>query len=299
MAGKGYSGIGKRYPVVEGIFYPGNKEELISILASWGLKEGSSCSSSGGQAIIAPHAAWNISGSIAGAAFASAQKRKAGIEVSDPMVNEPMVQTISRVILLGPCHGQVEEGIYLSESVSFQTPLGDLSVDMRLNREMASCSTLISINDIPHLSEHCLEVLLPLVKYCFGRVRIVPILVSGESPVLVTVLAGALRLTLEKYMRESLIVISSNISRNHDPALALSKAEEFRSSLVDMDTRGFLDCLARGRFNACGAVILGALLESGLLNGKRFSTLTPPFPSTGEQGDTFYYGAFACDAFGG
>jgi len=286
MAKRVLTGTRRRFPVANDIFYPDSRETLASQLASWDLKTAGNFSSRGGQVIIAPHGAWDISGSIAGAAFASVQ----GNDVQPDYVP---VNGIRRVILLGPCHGCNEEGIYLSESDIFQTPLGNLPVDRKLNRELASCSTLIRVNDIPHLSEHSLEVLLPLVKYCFPDVRIIPILANGGRPALISGLARALRVTLENYMEESLLVISSNVSRNMEPALALSMAEEFRSVLLSMDTGVFLASLAGGRISACGAALIAALLESGLLDGKRCSALTPLINSIEEDGQTIYYGAFA------
>ena len=292
MGKRRHSGAKRRFPVVNGIFYPDSPEALTDKLASWGLKESSNTLSFGGQAIIAPHGAWEISGTIAGAAFASTQKRKNRTEY--PVNESP--QGINRVILLGPCHGFGEEGIYLSESVSFQTPLGNMPVDQELNRKLASCSTLITINDIPHLSEHSLEVLLPIVKYCLSEVMIIPILMEGKRPALISGLAKALRMTLENYMEESLIVISSNVSRNLDPVLALSMADEFGDLLENMDTGAFFAGLAKGRISACGRALVGALLESGLLHGKRFSTLCPLVQGRGEEGETVYYGAFGCSA---
>ena len=267
----------KRFSVVNNLYYPENPETLTGLLASWGLVAGSAC---GGQVILAPHGAWDLTGDIAASAFKSVQK-KAGD------------QSIKRVLILGTYHQCIEEGIYLSESSSFETPLGDLAVDQRLNRHLASCSTLIRINDIPHLSEHSLEVLLPLIKHCFPEVKIVPILMCGGRVVLVSCLASALKVIFEKHMEESLIVISSSVSQNSDPVVALSMADIFRSILEAMDTQSFLARLAAGHISACGGAILGALFESGLLDGKHFSSLCPLVQSLEENGDTVYHGAFA------
>ena len=241
----------------------------------------------GGQAIVAPHGAWDLTGEIAGAAFAAIRNLPPA-----PPAHEPEARGISRVILLGPHHETGEEGIYLSESVSFNTPLGDLPVDLKLSRKLAACSTLIRLNDTPHLSEHSLEVLLPFVKYCLSGVRIIPILVNGKKPALVSCLACALRIVLEEYMEESLVVISSNLSHNLNPDLALSMAEEFCSLLSCMDAGAFLAAFSEKRINSCGCALVAALLESGLLNGKRFSALTPLASRKEEQGETVYYSAF-------
>jgi len=276
----------RRAPVAEGIFYPDSREDAIHQIASWGVQEGANTPCSGGQILIAPHGAWNISGKIAGSAFAAAQANR-------PTVNEPLARTIERVILLGPCHGLGEQGIYLSESAVFQTLLGDMSVDRRLNRKLASCSSLIKEDDIFHLSEHSLEILLPIIKYCTPAAKIVPILVHGSGPVLISSLARTLRVILENCMEKSLVVISSNISVSYDSAHAFSMATEFCSMLSDMDTKGFLARLSDNRINACGGAIIAALFESGLLAGKAFSALTPLFHETEEDGQIVYYGAFA------
>ena len=295
MVKKKEKNVKRRFPVVNGIFYPDSEENLTEKLVSWGLKKGSEIVAPGGQAVIVPHGAWDISGNIASAAFSSIQAKK---EKTASASVKPAVHGIKRVILLGPCHSYYDEGIYLSESVSFQTPFGDLPVDKEMNRQLASCSTLIRINDIPHLSEHSLEVILPMVKYCLSEISIVPVLVSGGRPVIISGLARALRIGLENYMGESLIIISSNASRNPEPAVALSMADEFRRLLEQWDAVTFLNRFEEGQISPCGGALVGALMESGLLEGKGFSALSPLVQSRGEEGETIYYGAFGCSGGG-
>jgi AmmeMemoRadiSam system protein B len=58
-----------RSPIMDGLFYPEDMTGVLAYMHSSGLKRGK-----GGlaRAIIAPHGAWEISGSLTGAAFASA-----------------------------------------------------------------------------------------------------------------------------------------------------------------------------------------------------------------------------------
>ena len=262
--------------MVNGIFYPEGEAALTDLFASWGLKKG--LPAKGGQAIVAPHGAWDLTGSIAASAFAGIKENGSG-------------HGIGRILLLGTHHQPGEEGIFLSESDFFETPLGDLEVDQGLNRKLSSCSTLIGINDIPHLSEHSLEVLLPLVKHCFPDAKIVPILMGGRRPLLISALANALRISLETHMEESLIIISSTVSQSLDAAIAFSMANEFIALLEGMDAGAFLERLTDGRISACGGALVAALLESGLLSGKHFSALVPLEQGKNEQGETVYYGA--------
>jgi len=286
-------GLRRRAPVVNGIFYPDSREALTAQIASYGLKKGvtGNCYTSqpapgggrsfGIQAILAPHGAWDLTGNIAGTAFAALQARE---EKS----------SVSRILLFSTHHNSGDEGVFLSESAFFDTPLGELPVDQEMNQQLASCSPHIKLYDIPHLSEHALEVLLPLVKYCFPAAKIVPVLMGGADPVMISGLAKALKIVLGNCMEESLLVISSNISRNSDPETAFSSAKEFSRLIAEMDTPAFITGLAGGAISACGGAIMGALLESKLLHGKHFSSLCPMVQATGENGETVYYGAFVC-----
>jgi len=285
----------RRSPVVSGIFYPDNRESLVTQLVSWNLINGAEKPVPGnskgkaggavpdGQAIVVPHGAWDRTGNIAAAAFAAVQKNM-----------EKTGQPIRRVLLLGTSHPSRGEGIFLSESVLFETPIGDLKVDLKLNGELASCSALITVNDIPHLSEHSLEVILPLVKYCFPKVKITPILMNGKRLELISALAGALKTVFGKCMEDCLVIISSNVSHDKDPATALAMANEFSSTLFDMDAASCLERLAASRINACGGALVASLLESGLFGGRRFSALCPLTSDTNENGAVVYCGAFGC-----
>ncbi|MCL2006491.1 MAG: AmmeMemoRadiSam system protein B [Treponema sp.] len=281
MERRGFQGVKRRASVVNGIFYPENQDTLKEELSSWGLKEGSSSSRSRTQAIIAPHGAWNLTGSIAATAFSAVQKKRG--KKSAP---------VSRVLLLGTHHHFVEDGIYLSESASFETPLGDIQVDQKMNRELASCSTGIRINDIPHLSEHSIEVLLPMVKYCFPNAKIVPLLMKSGNKALISSLGGALKVVFERHLEESLIVISSSVSQAADPAIARNMAEEFRTHLEKMDTAGYKESLASGSISACGGALIGAVMESGIFKGRKFSSVCPFSHDHEENSETVYYGAF-------
>jgi AmmeMemoRadiSam system protein B len=268
-----------RTPVVDGLFYPEEPKVLKAQIRSWGIDEDSGRGGTGGGGIIlAPHGAWELTGKIAGAAFASVTEKKKSRTGTD------------RVMLLGPFHRDSRGGLYLSDSAYFETPLGSIPVDRRLTRELESCSTLFEVNDAPHLAEHSLEVLLPLVRYCFPSAGIVPVLMGGARPSLISTLARALNLVLKNRMKRTLLVISTNLAANTDREKARMEADELIGLLKDKDPQRFLACLKEGRISACGGPILAALLESGLL-GERTLRAGPRCDGLGEEQDTVCYGA--------
>jgi hypothetical protein len=270
-----------RSPIVDGLFYPENPEEVLSFMQSIGLERGK-----GGfaKAIIAPHGAWEISGSLAGAAFASAGGRA--------VKRSQFRKSPFRIVILGPIHDSGEEGIFLTNSHSFQTPLGDILVDKEATEWVETYSPLIKVNDIPHLREHSIEVLLPFVKYCFPQAVIVPVLMSGQKKQYIRVLANALRAVFLPEMDNTLIIISFNMTAK--PEENTGMADEcmrlFREGRYDKLYRA----LQNGEITGCGSALITALLQSGLVE----ETLPCPakdllLSANGEKNKTVYYGGFA------
>jgi AmmeMemoRadiSam system protein B len=262
--------------VVSGLFYPDDRKEIGARIRSFGLERGV-----GGRAaaIIAPHGAWDLSGSVAAAAFSAATGR----------TNE-----VKRVVILGNVHRPQERGVFFSDSFYFETPLGRLPVDPEITESLASCSTLFEVNDIPHLQEASVEVLLPMVHFCFPGAAIVPILMGGAQPRLIAALARALRIILEPLMGSTLLVISANASIHDDEQAARLSAEICIQLLKENRVGDFISGIYDGRISSCGGPLIAALLESGLMADKTARLVTDSLLSAhGERGDTTFYAGIA------
>ncbi|MCL2209384.1 MAG: AmmeMemoRadiSam system protein B [Treponema sp.] len=236
-----------RGPVGAGLFYPDDRKELMEYLKSFDLEE-----SAGGnaQAIIAPHGAWSYSGSLAARAFSSAIGRK---------------RKINRVVILGPIHDKREKGIFLSNSHYFYTPLGNIPVDTEISEELEFNSEHIEINDIPHLGEHSIEIILPFVKYCFPRASIIPVLMGQPDNFFIRDLAKALKTVITPILDETLIVVSCNLSCDNDSANARFLAQECLRLFSEKDANALASAILDGKLNACGGALVVSLFESGLL----------------------------------
>jgi AmmeMemoRadiSam system protein B len=237
-----------RSPVGAGMFYPEDRKETLDYLRSFGFEEGK-----GGyaQAIIAPHGAWSYSGQLVAKAFFSAMGRS---------------ENIRRVVILGPCHDKREKGLFLSNSHSFYTPLGNIPVDQDISDELEIRSSFFEINDIPHLGEHSIEILLPFVKYCFPNASIVPILMGQPKAQYIYDLALALKAVIMPVLDETLIVVSCNLSSGADQATAQVLAEEVLRLFSERNSPALKAAILDGRLNACGGALAAGLFESGLLD---------------------------------
>ena len=267
-----------RSPIVDGLFYPEDLSGTLTFMRNLGLERGK-----GGlaQAIVAPHGAWEISGSLAGAAFASAAGRSGR-------------KSPSRVVIMGPIHECRTEGIFLSNSHLFQTPLGEIPVDQEASGWLETCSQLIEVNDIPHLQEHSIEVLLPFVKYCFPHASIVPVLMGKPREKYINTLAHALRVVFEPVKKETLFVISFNMTALSGWAAARDMAVECLRLFREGRTGELGAALHEGRIAGCGGALVAALLKSGLVDGALPGLASDSLLSAwGEKDRTVYYGAFS------
>lgn len=266
-----------RAAVMAGIFYPDDGEAAANVLRGYGLRRGE-----GGwaRAIMAPHAGWDLSGRVAAAAFGAAGARQ-----------------VDTVVLLGPIHDGRDQGIFLSDSDFFDTPLGKLTVDAELCDEIASCSTLMELNDLPHLYEHSLDVQLPLVKFCLPDAAILPILIGGNSGAAAEALSRALDLVFAQRRESTLFVVSTNLSRHLVERTSQAQGEEFLRLVSGGDREGLLRGMRDGTLSACGASCAAALLGCGLFADEtaRIISRTSSRGGTAEDPETVHYAALAID----
>lgn len=261
-----------RSSVGAGIFYPEDRKEILEYLASFGLENGN-----GGhaQAIIAPHGAWRYSGSLVADAFSSAMGRR---------------KRIKRVVILGPIHDKRENGLFLSNSHSFHTPLGNITVDKNISEELEFQGKFIEINDIPHLGEHSIEIILPFVKYCFPRASIVPILMGQPKAQYIYDLAQALKTVIMPVLDETLLVVSCNLSCDNDKTTARLLAEESLRLFTERNSPLLASSVLNGRLNACGGALAASLFESGLLDKTQTCSVAGNMVSAvGAENNTVYY----------
>ena len=223
-----------RAPAVAGSFYPRSAETLRrtvdNLLAAAAIeKRPRRCG------VIAPHAGYVYSGSVAAEAFASVRSLPGRIE---------------RAIVIGPAHFVAFRGIAAPSDTAFTTPLGEVPVDVAAV-EALSEETLVAINDGPHVPEHALEVELPFLQAIFGNLPIVPLLVGSTS-------AGAVAAAIARVWTDgTLLVVSTDLSHFEDYEAACRHDARTAAAI-----EGFEEA-AIGPSDACGHLaIRGALTEA-------------------------------------
>ena len=221
-----------RPAAVAGAFYPGEPRELDAAVHHH-LAMVEAADSEVPKAIIAPHAGYVYSGTVAASAYVRLR---------------PAHDRITRVVLLGPCHRVPVRGLALSGADAFATPLGDVRVDADGRARILDLSQ-VQVHDAAHGGEHSLEVHLPFLQVVLDRFSIVPLVVGDAS-------ADDVAEVMERLWGgpETLIVVSTDLSHflDYDAARRLDGAT--------CDAIEKLEPARIGRDQACGRVPVRGLL---------------------------------------
>nr|VFK15397.1 MAG: hypothetical protein BECKLPF1236B_GA0070989_10773 [Candidatus Kentron sp. LPFa] len=269
-----------RPPAVAGLFYPGDpttlKEMVGGFLREFAESEGEisvpSRSEPIPKAIIAPHAGFIYSGSIAGSAYG--KLARAGREAN---------AHIRRVILLGPSHRVLLRGLAATSAAFFATPLGDIRVDREAIDRIANLPQ-VGILDEAHASEHSLEVHLPFLREVLEDFMLVPLVVGEARPEEVAEV-------LERLWDDegALVVVSTDLSHY----LAYDQARERDS--ITAHAIETLDTSAIHSEDACGRSPVNGLLYAAKHRGMVVERLDlrSSGDTAGDKARVVGYGAWA------
>jgi MEMO1 family protein len=224
---------GTRHPMYAGSWYEADEEKLraqlesmlkkaqpvVDAQAAGKLTQANPPLSRPVMAIVVPHAGYSFSGQ--GAAYS--YKALEG-------------QPVKRVFLLGPSHHVPFQGAALPSAVTFQTPLGDLDVDIEVVNQLKDYPQFKRMPDV-HKVEHSLEMQLPFIKQTFGDVKIVPICVGlladdTEMRLMAEILKGYIR-------TGDLVVVSSDFTHYGPRYDYMPFKDNVKENIRKLDSKAF------------------------------------------------------------
>lgn len=234
-----------RSPAVAGTFYPADAKTLHAVVTDY-LNQAQAYTNQAPKALIAPHAGYIYSGSIA----ASAYNRLAADR-----------NVIKRIVLLGPAHRGPFIGLAASNADAFSTPLGDVPVDKESIKKIIALPQ-VQVLDDAHVLEHSLEVHLPFLQEVLDDFILVPLVVGDAS-------AEQVAEVLEMLWGgpETRLVISSDLSHYHDydTAQQLDNATSKAIETLNPDKISY--------DHACGRIPVNGLLLAARAHKLKASTI--------------------------
>ena len=155
-----------REAAVAGQFYPRGKNALLEELKKlFGESEKIKAGKQRPQAIISPHAGYIFSGKVAASAFNQI----------------PENARYEKVFILASSHQFSFNGASVYCSGNYETPLGEIEVDLELCENLIENSTIFTNYPQAHEREHSLEVQLPFLQYKLGSSFILIPIILGTN----------------------------------------------------------------------------------------------------------------------
>ena len=202
-----------RKAAVAGQFYTANPSALKKEMETYFA--GASQLQAPARLLVSPHAGYVFSGPVAGKGFAAIDKN------------------VKKVIIIGPSHHALINGLAVTDATWYETPLGKVKVDQDL-RDRLKKSPLVCSARGAEDPEHCIEVQLPFLQmkltvYIFAHHhrRIDP--------------AQAAELLFPLIDKETLVIASSDLSHYQHQKEARRIDDRSIETILSGDAMGFID----------------------------------------------------------
>ncbi len=225
-----------RQPAVAGRFYPRDGDSLREVIEGCFLDPlGSGLPVSTGtrraiRGAMVPHAGYMASGANASNVYR--------------MIQEDGIP--DAFVVIGPDHhGTCAENTFSSDPYS--TPLGTVGIHEGICDRLSGM-----LPDIPEAQvyEHSIEVQVPFIQFIAPGAKVVPVLMSDQSPMAAERLADALRKACEGY--DVVFIASTDMSHYIPKQLAETLDSKVLDRISDMDWKGMYRTVYDERISMCG-----------------------------------------------
>jgi len=235
----------EREPSYAGQFYPGDPETLRGTVQSF-FRETDPLLQA--KAVVVPHAGYIYSGSVTGKVLSA-------------------VAVPQHILLLGPSHTGLGEALALSPDTAWHTPLGAVSVDSELNRNLLESCPDLREDKIAHLREHSLEVQIPFLQMIRPDCRISAICIATSNYESLEALGHGIAGAIRTMASPVLLLASSDMTHYESAETAARKDRLAIDRILELDPRGLYSTVIENNITMCGFApavsVLTACLDMG------------------------------------
>jgi len=189
-------------PNVSGQFYPASPKELSDQIDGFLNKIPAEPLDARVEVIIAPHAGYVYSGSVAAYGYKAAS-----------------LASYSTIVVIAPSHHFGFPGASVWAQGKFETPLGQVDVDSDFAQKLIGENKEFAFAPQAFEKEHALEVQIPFLQKTFKNFKIVPIVMGQPTFQTCQQLAEALEKIIAD-RKDVLLVISTDMSHYHSAKVA-------------------------------------------------------------------------------
>ncbi|MFZ0313571.1 MAG: AmmeMemoRadiSam system protein B [Candidatus Korobacteraceae bacterium] len=224
-----------RQAAVAGRFYPADAHRLRAEVEAYTAASADAPGEAKIRAVgcVVPHAGYIYSGHVAGAVYRRLELPR-------------------RMVILCPNHTGMGEPLAIMSEGVWQTPLGEVAIDVELATELKQQMPLLSEDDVAHRAEHALEVQLPFLQVLAPGFQFVPIVVGTSNFEVLSSLGVVIGNTLAKHGGRFLVIASSDMNHYESDSVTRVKDGKAIDQLLALDARGLYDVVKEGHISMCG-----------------------------------------------
>lgn len=256
---------------IAGTWYSANPSRLRDTVAAYIDNARNPGLSGEVLALVAPHAGYLYSGSVAGHAFNTVQGK-----------------SFDYVCVLSPMHQYYPQPLLTSAHQAYRTPLGEIpladailtQINTRLKAKIG-----LELHPVANDQEHSLEIELPFLQVSLeGEFNLVPVMIRDQSRKTARALGEVIAEVLNP--SDGLIVASSDLSHFYTESQANVLDERVLKALTDFSPDALFDLKEQGLGQACGLAPIAAALWAAAAWGGTDVTLLNYDTSASTTGDT-------------
>ena len=241
-----------------GSFYPRFGRQIADQIDAWTKDQKKALVTERTLGIVVPHAGYMYSGACAATAF-----------------HHVSSEAFDAFLILHPCHHAAHFGYSVSAYEEYETPLGNLKLDMELYEAISGANPAKHLELRLHEAEHSLEIQLPLIKHFFPQITVCPVMLGRQTPDVAEALAHTLHDVLKSTHRRIGIVVSTDLSHYHNARTAEALDSKLIQTFLALDPNAMWQAIRGKECEACGiGGVLTLLYLTGLIGDLRASLLS-------------------------
>ena len=236
-----------RKPAVAGTFYESDPDSL-KMQIEWCFKHqlgpggipGTIGSKGQLKGVIVPHAGYMYSGPIAAHSYA---------EIALDGFPETFV-------ILCPNHTGMGSGVSTTADSKWETPLGQVEVDIEFRDELLRQTSIIDMESSAHIQEHSCEVQIPFLQYLShnsgAKFKIVPICLWMQDLKTAAEIGNAMAKVSGKLSRKMIAIASTDFTHYKPYNIAYQTDKQVLEAIESLDEKMMMQRVSDLNVTMCG-----------------------------------------------
>lgn len=232
-----------RSPAVAGRFYPADYGQIEGYLKN-SFRDRKPEQLESFSALMLPHAGWQYSGSVTTQTL---------IDCAVPDL----------CLLIGPKHTPHGARWSVSADSVWRLPGMEIPVEVSLCNALAQAIPGLELERDAHRQEHAIEVMLPFLRYLNPKLRIVPIVIGGNTTLSeAQSFAKKLSQVVGGLAQRPLLIISSDMNHFEDLDTTIRKDGLALERVLEGDPAGLFEVCTSQEISMCGVVPAVIVMET-------------------------------------